>query len=253
MLLSRFLHAQERDSVFLRNGQIMIGKLNKIDLGVIEFDDLDLSLQNVRYHKIKTLRATSRTLKIETIDKVIYYGVVRPSSNFGKVILQEGDFEKEYDINEIYSLTSLEKTFIKKIKGTVGGGYNFTKSSNIARTNFDWDLNIDQEKIHIDFIGTFIFTNNEGLTTRDRENVYLAGFYNLNPVLLTGLYLNYQRNIELGLASRFQQGFGFGRRIIMKSNFRSVIGSGLVINQETDLIGSSSGNLYELPISLSLN
>ncbi|WP_194776209.1 DUF481 domain-containing protein [Pararhodonellum marinum] len=245
--------AQERDTVYLRNGQIMVGKLNKISLGTIEFDDVDLNIQNVRYHKIRTLKAATRTFRIETIDKSIYFGVIKPSNVFGEVIVDDGFVEQTYHLDQIYQLVSLEKKFIKKIKGTVSAGYSYTKNSDIGRTNFDWNLHMDEEKFQADFMGSFIFTNNQGEKSRDRENISLVGFYNFSTVLVGGIYFNYQRNIELGLASRLQQGVGFGRRILMKSNLQGMLVTGGVINQERDLAGNSSGSLYEIPLNFRLN
>jgi hypothetical protein len=245
--------SQESDTLYLRNGQIMVGKLNAISLGIIQFYDLDLSDQSVKYHKIKTIKAASRTYRIETIDRLVYFGVLKPSENFGEVIVDDGFIEKDYPIVNIFNLVTLEKKFINKIKGTVGLGYSYTKSSDVGRTNLDWDLDFVQQKYQIGFTGSFIYTNNKGDKSRDRENVTFTGFYNLSTVLLAVLGVNYQRNIELGLASRFQQYAGFGRRFIFKSNLQGALVSGAVINQETSLEGDYSGNLYEIPISFRLN
>ena len=206
--------AQEKDTLYLRNGQIMVGKLNSINLGVIEFDDMDLSLQNVRYHKIKTIKASMATYRIQTIDETVYYGVLKPSKEYGKVIVDDGFIEKLYPIVNIFNLVSLEKRFIKKIKGTVALGYSYTKSSDIGRSNVDWHLRFTEQKYEVDFTGSFIFTNNQGERTRDRELVTFGALYNLNSILVAGAALNYQRNIELGLASRLQQLAGFGRRFL---------------------------------------
>lgn len=245
--------AQEKDTLFLRNGQIMVGKLNSISLGIIQFDDMDLSVQNIKYHKIKTIKAGMATYRIQTIDQAVYYGVLKPSTNYGEVIVDDGVVSKTYPIVNIFNLVSLEKKFIKKIKGTVSLGYSYTKSSDIGRTNIDWNLRFTEQKYQVEFVGSFIFTNNQGVKTRDRESVGLGGYYNLNSVLVAGLGLNYQRNIELGLASRIQQAVGFGRRFLFKSNLQGTLSSGAVINQERSLEGSSSGNLYEIPLQFKLD
>lgn len=245
--------AQEQDTLYLRNGQIMVGKLNSISLGIIEFDDLDLSLQNVKYHKIKTVKAAKSTYRIETIDKNVYFGILKPSTNYGEVIVDDGFVEKPYPIVEIYNLVSLEKRFIKKIKGTVSAGYSYTKSSDVGRTNLDWNLRFTEEKYQVNFTGSFIFTNNQGEKTRDRESVSFGTYYNLNSVLLGGLGINYQRNIELGLSSRFQQVLGFGRRFLHKSNLQGILISGLVMNQERSLEGTGTGNLFEIPLQYKLS
>jgi hypothetical protein len=251
--VSFIANAQEKDTLYLRNGQIMVGKLNSISLGIIQFDDMDLSVQNVKYHKIKTIKASMATYRIQTIDQVVYYGVLKPSKIYGEVIVDDGFVEKAYPIVNIFDLVSLEKRFIKKIKGTVAVGYSYTKSSDIGRSNFDWSLRFTEQKYQIEFNGSFIFTNNQGIKTRDREQINLGGYYDLNSVLSAGVGLNYQRNIELGLASRIQQVVGLGRRFLFKSNLQGMLISGAVINQERSLEGNSSGNLYEIPLQFKLD
>lgn len=245
--------AQEKDTVYLRNGQVLIGKLLSVSLGVIEFDDADLNVQNIRYHKIKTISAGSRTFRIETIDKNFYYGVLKPSRKYGEVIIDNSLEEKTYQIADIYELKVLENRFLKKIKGTISFGYSYTKSSDIGRRNIDVNLKFTENKFNVALTASSIFTNNQGEKTRDREGILLSGFYDLDAVWLTGLLLNYQRNIELGLDRRFQQGVGIGRRLLLKNNLQGVLVSGMVTNQERDLEGNSSGSLFELPVQFSLN
>ncbi len=245
--------AQERDTLFLRNGQVMVGKLNSISLGIIEFDDMDLNVQSVKYHKIKTIKAGMATYRIQTIDESVYYGVLKPSKEYGEVIVDDGFVEKAYPIVNIFNLVSLEKRFIKKIKGTVSYGYSYTKSSDIGRTNIDWNLRFTENKYQVSFTGSFIYTDNQGLKTRDRESVALGTYYNLNSVLVAGVAINYQRNIELGLASRIQQVLGFGRNFLFKSNLQGVLISGIVMNQERSLEGSETGNVFEIPLHYKLS
>lgn len=245
--------AQEKDTVYLRNGQIMIGKLLGISLGIIEFDDADLNVQNIRYHKIRTIKAASRTYRIETIDKNFYYGILKPSRNYGEVFVDNGLEEKDYQIADIYELRVLEKHFLKKIKGTVSFGYSYTKSSDVGRRNIDVNLNFTEQKFNVALTASSIFTNNQGVKTRDREGILLSGFYDIDAVWITGLLFNYQRNIELGLDRRFQQGVGAGRRLLIRNNLQGNLISGLVTNQERDLEGNSSGSLYELPLQFAVN
>lgn len=245
--------AQERDTLFLRNGQVMVGRLLDISLGIIEFDDADLNVQKVRYHKIKTISARSRTFRIETIDKNFYYGVLKPSRKYGEVIVDNSLEEKAYQIADIYELRVLENRFIKKIKGTISFGYSYTRSSDIGRRNFDLNLKFTEHKFNVALTASSIFTNNQGTKIRDREGILLNGFYDLDAVWLAGLLLNYQRNAELGLDRRFQQGLGVGRRLLFRNNLQGVLVSGLVTNQERDLEGNSSGSLYELPVQFTVN
>ena len=97
------------------------------------------------------------TFRIQTIDESVYYGVLKPSQEYGQVIVDDGFVEKPYPIVSIFNLVSLEKRFIKKIKGTVALGYSYTKSSDIGRSNFDWNLRFYRTKIPGGFYRFFYF------------------------------------------------------------------------------------------------
>lgn len=87
ILLSYISLAQERDTLYLRNGQIMVGKLYSISLGIIQFEELDLFVQNVKYLKIKAIKTGMATYRIQTIDQAVYYGVLKPSPMYGEVVV----------------------------------------------------------------------------------------------------------------------------------------------------------------------
>jgi hypothetical protein len=142
---------------------------------------------------------------------------------------------------------------LKKIKGTVSFGYSYTRSSDIGRRNVDINLKFTENKYNVALTGSSIFTNNQGEKIRDREGILLNGYYDLDEVWLAGLLLNYQRNVELGLDRRFQQGLGIGRRLLIRNNLQGALVSGMVINQERDLENNASGTLYELPVQFSVN
>jgi hypothetical protein len=44
---------QQKDSVFLFNGQILIGDIKRVELGILTIDDIDLKLQSIKLYKIK--------------------------------------------------------------------------------------------------------------------------------------------------------------------------------------------------------
>src|SRR5882724_5905949 len=83
---------QEKDSIFLYNGQVLIGEVQGSNLGTISIDDVDLKMQNVKLYKIKILKTFHR-FKIETIDKKIYYGSVSFVSKNGwiDIITDDGN------------------------------------------------------------------------------------------------------------------------------------------------------------------
>src|SRR6476620_2955720 len=81
------IHAQARDTLYLFNGQTLIGNVKGANLGVVTFDEMDLKYIKIRMYKIKRIN-TARPFKIETLDKHFYYGYLKPSrfDNWVKIV-----------------------------------------------------------------------------------------------------------------------------------------------------------------------
>jgi hypothetical protein len=87
---------------------------------------------------------------------------------------------------------------------------------------------------------------------RDRENLAANMYYVLNPWISIGGTLKYQRNFELGLARRFQEGVGLVLNVLKKNNFQIRLLSGLVVNQEKNTEGFESPTQVEIPFNFYL-
>src|SRR5882672_3699329 len=106
-------YSQEKDSIFLYNGQVLIGEVHGANLGEISIDDIDLKMQSVKLYKIKILKIVSR-FKIETVDKKIYYGFLKASSKNGWIdIVVDGAGMLSMPITNLFLLISMEKNFFK--------------------------------------------------------------------------------------------------------------------------------------------
>ena len=55
-----------KDTIFLTNGSLVIGKVLKVKLGVISFDPDDANDITVQMRKLKTIGATTRIFRVET-------------------------------------------------------------------------------------------------------------------------------------------------------------------------------------------
>ena len=62
------VRAQARDTLYLFNGQILIGYVKGANLGVLTFDEMDLKYIKIKLYKIKRIN-TARRFRIETLDK----------------------------------------------------------------------------------------------------------------------------------------------------------------------------------------
>src|SRR5664279_3332977 len=109
--------AQEKDTIILYNGQILIGEVQQSNLGVISIDDIDMKIVNIKLFKIKRLVIRER-FKIETIGKEFYFGSMRTTDKEGWVDIHSVDGTTiPLRITHIFELISLEHGFFRRMNG----------------------------------------------------------------------------------------------------------------------------------------
>ncbi|RAI97596.1 uncharacterized protein DUF481 [Chitinophaga skermanii] len=227
--------AAEKDTLYLRNGQILIGELKEIAYGRLKFDADDVGLSSIKISKVATLKATTHLYRIETAQKTLYYSSVYPDSTAGHVgIKQEGQ------IISIPLLSILNTRYYKSAsaglwEGNLSLGYSYTKSSDIGRLNADAGFKYNLPKAEFATNMSEIVTQTDTGWVRENENLSLSGAYYLNYSWQAIALLNYQRNIQLGLKRRFQEGIGIGVNVLSTSNLRLKSILGAILNQEKNM------------------
>ena len=82
--------------------------------------------------------------------------------------------------------------------------------------------------------------------TRDQEDVNFKYNYYLGPTWFLTAFISYQRNLELGISRRYQQGAGVGNKFITTQHIYGWLRTGVAINQQQSTDGVKSGTLTEL-------
>ncbi|HEY2349654.1 MAG TPA: hypothetical protein VGH64_11580, partial [Puia sp.] len=75
-----------QDTLFFRNGSIILGEIKKVKLGVVNFDPEDANDITVQLIKLKTISAPGGIFRIETTSQEVYYGRLFQSTRTGYVI-----------------------------------------------------------------------------------------------------------------------------------------------------------------------
>ena len=234
-----------KDTLFFNNGSIVIGKVKMIELGVIIFDPADANDITVQLRKLKAISATYREFRVETIDHQVLYGYLYPTVHNGFVnVTGRGDSTLIGLVN-ISTLYPVEAKFLKKLNGFISAGYSYTKSSDLGRINMDGNVEYKSKRVELGFNFSFISTIEEGEFSRDNENAGLPFNYYFHARWFAGSILSYQRNLELGIKSRWQQGLAIGNKLITGKYVQLIILSGAVVNEETSLDSDEAITLQE--------
>jgi hypothetical protein len=253
LIMGKKASGQDRDSIILYNGQVLIGDVQQASLGSISIDDIDLKIVNIKLFKIRKLIIRER-FKIETIERNIFYGTLKTTDKEGWVTIHpvEGG-DVEVHITHIYQLTSMEHNFFKRLNGNVSAGLSFTKSSNIGQLNFSGNAIYSTKKLSYQLSASTIGSIDSTGYSRDNENLQLLTTYELNTTWFLAASAQYQRNLELAILHRYLVMGGGGNKLFIKKTWRLLGITGISLSEEKSTEGVSSNLLYEIPVSFIFN
>jgi hypothetical protein len=89
---------------------------------------------------------------------------------------------------------------------------------------------------------SMILTSDSVEVSRDREDMSLGFNYSFKSLWTVGCALRYQRNLELGLDRRWQEGIAMGYKFLVRKNQLALVLTGIAFNQERNLEGVETEN-----------
>ena len=247
MLLVAGAAAQDlKDTIFFLNGTRVIGKIKSIKLGVMTFDPDDANDITVQLRKLRAIAAVRQVFRIETIHNQVYFGKMYPHPKTNYALVFASTDTVELPIEEISVLYPFKNEFFQRFSGNASAGFDFTRSSGFGRLNFDGTLNYKSKKQEISLSASGIYTITDSTFSRDREDLSLKFNQYFTTTWFGTILLKYQRNLELGLDRRYQEGLGAGNKFITSRHVYAWTRLGVVLNQEENTEGERSGALTEL-------
>ncbi|MDI3320734.1 DUF481 domain-containing protein [Pinibacter soli] len=246
--------AQQKDSIFLNNGQVLIGKIENGSLGEISIDDIDLKMQSVKLYKIKRIVTFTR-VKLEMVDKRIIYGVLKPSLklNHAEILMDDSTIVTVH-LTEISQLITLEKNFFQRLTGNFSLGFSYAKSSRVGQLSVSAQVQYSTPLFENELSMSSISSIDSSHFSRDQGNISLYSGYNINSTMFAAGMLQYQRNLELSIARRYQEMLGGGMKFFVRENWQLQGLTGLAVNQEKSTDdGAPSVVTLEIPIIMRFN
>jgi Protein of unknown function, DUF481 len=247
---SELVFCQElKDTIILNNGMVLSGDLKSLKSGRVEFDIDNIGIVKIKFDKIRQIKGLSHTYRIETSDRKIYYGNLRRGNEPGTIKIEMEDSSIMIPLKHVAFMTSFDNKTYRTISGYVSSGFNYARSSNSGFFNFDGKVKLQSRRTYSELSGNMFISQADTNWVRDRESLALNAYYVLNPWISIGGNLKYQRNYELGLARRFQEGVGLAVYLLKRNNFQIRALTGLVINQEKNTEGVEFPTQLEVPLN----
>ena len=156
-------------------------------------------------------------------------------------------------ITDISQIIAIEKRFFVGLDGSLSAGFSYSKSSEIGQVNLSSSVHYATNKL--DYLVSLSMNGSidSSKYSRDREDAGFFVAYNTGPAWFAAASFNYQRNIELSIARRYQEWIGGGNKVFVRQNWILMLTSGLAFNQEKSTAGTTSGLLLEIPIGTRFN
>ena len=242
--------AQVKDTLILKNGQVLIGKLKSISLGKVSFDPDDIDIITIKVNRIQTIKAISHLYRLEMVNRrTIYTSLQSDDSGKVKISVEPGVIP----IEQISKLSPLRGKTGALWQGNISAGYSYSRSSGLGQFNSDYTLSYTSRRYGVLANGSVVTTQTDSTFELSNADQSFLGSYLLTPLWEGMVLANYQRNLELGLSRRYQEGLAIGLAFISSVNIRAKALSGVVFNQEKNTEGVETPTQVEVPLIVLFN
>jgi hypothetical protein len=248
ILMSMSSYAQMPDTLQLTNGQVLVGSLVSWQYDYISFYVFDAGVVSVKSTKVSILKGNLQQYRTETSTRKIFYGPITCNKSGEFTFLENGQ-SVIIPFKNIEIITPYKKE--GSSSGFMAAGYNYAKSNGFGLITFDAGLNYTSKNFMLKGSGTSSVVQNNKTLLRNRENLVFTGYRILNPRWQPAGQFLYQRNLELGLDSRYLAGVGMFYSAVMKPNCQLYIATGGMGSFEKT-IDKQSYSSFEIPFIIHL-
>lgn len=237
--LSNSSLAQKTDTIYLYNGDRITGEIKQMVDNKLSYKTDRAGTISIEWPSI--VKISSREFfKIYLGSGEIIYGNLHYGSEDGRVTVNFNDIILEKNMHNIVALDKIKIHFFEQISGSVFLNGFYTKANNNLQLNTGFDISHKNlNLINSLKASTFISsTNNFQDLIRNDASYSLARFFDSKTYFIS--FLQYQKNSELNIGSRYQMLLGGGYYLLRKPSNEISLLAGISLNNETPFIDASS-------------
>ena len=231
VVLNTTASAQKTDIVTLANGDRITGEVSTLSRGRLEYKTDDEGTIYIEWDKIATVTST-RQFEVGTSDGRRFVGSLR--SDPGRMlVIVEATGPVPLPMDEVTVITSIGRSFWKKLDGSVDIGFSFTKSSDIAQLNVNASTVYRSPSFEVRLTGSGTATQTSDEEGRDdRGTVQMSYLRYRGSRLFVGGAAGFESNESLGIKLRSQVSGALGQRLVNTNRSQLALSAGLSVNDE---------------------
>ncbi len=163
------IYAQDLDRVLLRNGNSIVGEVEELRRGTLNFDTEEMDVVGIDWDDIALL-TSSRIFDVTDLDGFQYSGRLGPTDQEGTLVIVLGANADTLAFSEVVEITYIGQGFLTKTSGFVDLGANFTRANNLASIMLKTRFEFRGRLWAVDWNGETYFQRQE--TTTDVGEVF---------------------------------------------------------------------------------
>jgi len=245
-MLSGIASQAQKDSLVLKNGDVIAGEIKSMDKGVLTIEtDYSKKDFTVEWSGIKEIYSKSHFLVTLKNGQRIN-GTVESAEAGKKIIINGDDGSKtETTPDEIVYLKGLKSDFWSRAYASIDIGLSFTKANNLKQYNVRSKLGYLADKWQLDLFYDDTRSSQDSVAETKRTEGGIAGKYFLQRDWYLAASVNFLANTEQALNLRTTGKLGIGKYLVHTNKQYWGLGTGLSLNNESFTNGTPGRSSLE--------
>jgi len=235
LFLSFPVVGQKTDTLFLYNGDRIIGEVKGLKYDILQFSTTGAGTLKIKWHYVQAINS-NKIFEIHLTDGSKYYGSLDSNSIDNNIFQLLPGLKEDFDLHSIAVLIPIKNTFKSRIDGNVDLGFSYTKASNVTNLNFGGSFSYRANQhftgLKYDLINTVQGNENETARKQDLKIQYI---YFLKNKFFYQAFSQFEQNSELGLESRFNLGSAMGYEFLSTNRSELLLSVGPQVSYEVPL------------------
>jgi uncharacterized protein DUF481 len=233
------------DVVTLANGDRITGEVLRLDRGRLEFKTDDIGTLYLEWDNLVSL-VTTRLVEVTTTDGLTFLGSLARSADRTISVVSQ-DATAQLSMVDVTEITTIGRSFWRRLDGSFDLGFSYTRSSGIAQLNLNTDAQYLTPGFEVGLTASLTHTQQSDEEGRDDRGAVEASYLRYPwPRWFIAAVGRFETNESLGLTLRSQIGGAFGPRLINSNRAQLTLGAGISFNEEQGLDVEPTQNLEAL-------
>ena len=233
---SHALLAQKTDTLFLNNGDRIIGEVKGLKYGKVTYKTSSASTLSIKWDHVDSL-ISDKHYRIKFENGTEWYGRIDSIANSNILFKLFQGMEDDYYQEHYSELIPVKDTWRSRIDGKLSMGFSYTQASEITNLNLGGNISYRAQRNYIELKYDLITTieGREDRTNR-KQNANFQYIRFLPNHWVSQTFVAYEQNLELALQGRIIGGTTGGYNFFETNHAFWVLSAGPMYSYELSTV-----------------